>query len=345
MGLNSEKIKVIFCSYPTISLPGGGMLRQVNETKKYLEQTREMKVELFNPWVRYNWKKFNIIHLFCADMRNYFLLRSIPPNIPLVISPIIDKISPFFVQHLISIFKKFPLPILTTYKAYALSRQKGNYFLARSTQEKDVIKRGLGVPEAKIRIILNGVDKKFLKSNPDIFINKYKLEKFVLYVGQIGNPRKNLQNLLEVARSLSNLKFVLIGPVLENDYAKRILREAEKIDNVKILGRLPEEELISAYSACKVFVLPSIIEGTGLVALEAALAGANIAITKYGGPPDYFKDKVEYIEPRSKKSIKEAILKAINSSQQPALKEYIFNNFTWEKVIKDLINFYKEIIS
>jgi len=345
MGSNSRKIKTVFCSYPTISLPGGGMLRQANKTKEHLEKTGEVEVEFFNPWVHYDWREVDIIHLFCADMRNYFLLKSLPSNIPLVISPIIDKISPFFVKFLISIFKNFPLPILTTYKTYALSQQKGDYFVARSTQEKEIIKGGLGVPEAKIRIIFNGVDKKFLKSNPDIFINKYKVEKFVLYVGQIGNPRKNLQSLLDVAKPLSNLKFVLIGPALENDYARRILREAKKLDNVKILGRISEEELISAYSACKVFVLPSTIEGTGLVALEAALAGANIAITKYGGPSDYFKDKVEYIEPSSKKSIKEATLKAMNSSQQPMLQDYILKNFTWDKVIKDLLNFYKEIIS
>jgi len=345
MGSLSKKLKVVFCGYPTIALPGGGVLTQVIKTKEYLEKTGEIEIELFDPWTRYNWEKIDLIHLFCADMRNYFLLRSLPSEIHLVISPIIDKNSPLFIKLLISIFRELPPPILTTYKAYALAKRKGDYFVARSTQEKNIIKRGLGVPEDKIKIILNGVDNKFFNPNPDIFSRRYKIKDYVLYVGQIGNPRKNIIRLLDVAKSLPSLDFVLVGPILENSHARKVLKKAEEVKNVKILGQISEQELISAYGACKVFVLPSIIEGTGLVALEAALAGANVAVTRYGGPKDYFRDKVEYIEPRSKESIKKAILEAMSSSQQPRLKEHILNNFTWEKVIKDLINLYREVTS
>ena len=43
--------------------------------------------------------------------------------------------------------------------------------------------------------------------------------------------------------------------------------------NIEILGFVSDDELISLYNRAKVFALPSINEGVGLVALEAAVHG------------------------------------------------------------------------
>lgn len=340
----NEKIKVIFLSYPCVRFPGGGVWRQIEMTKKYLEKTEKVEVEFFNPWKSYNLGDFHLFHLFSGDMRNHFLLKCLPKSLPLIVSPIIDKVSAKKVKFLVKIFSLFPSFLISSYKTFSLLKEKGDFFIARSNQEKEILEKGLGISADKIEIIPNGVEKKFFFSRPDYFYEKYKKRDFVLYVGQIGNKRKNLLRLLEVAEELKNLEFVLIGPILNTPLAKKTLKKAKKLKNVKILGKIPEKDLISAYSACQVFVLPSLIEGTGLVALEAGLAGAKIAITKYGGVKYYFKDKVEYLEPRSKDSIKKAIIKAINSSQQPALKNYILENFTWEKIVLKLIEVYKKLI-
>jgi len=78
--------------------------------------------------------------------------------------------------------------------------------------------------------------------------------------------------------------------------------------------------------------------------LEAALAGAKIAITPHGGTRDYFGDMAEYVNPYSIESIRKGIEKALNTPRNPALREHIKNNFTWEKIALDTLEVYKRVL-
>ncbi len=336
-------MKVLFCSYQSIANPGGGVFTQVMRTREHLLKIG-VKVKLFDQWKRYDWSNIDVIHVFETDMRNYFLLCSLPSSVPIVVSPIIDKnYLPATVKFLTTISSMLPTQVITSYKSHALAFRKSSIVIARSIQEQAILHKGFGIVSNKIRIVPNGVDEKFLNGDSKLFYSKYGLKDFILYVGQIGNPRKNLLRLLKVAQILKNEEFVFIGPFLETSYAHRVITLANKLKNVHILGRLPEEELISAYAACKVFVLPSLIEGTGLVALEAGLAGAKVVITKYGGTLDYFKDYAIMIEPTTKgilRGIRQALQKPYNEKQQ----EIIIRNFTWHSVAKKLLSIYEEVI-
>jgi len=336
-------MRVLFCSYQAVANPGGGVYTQVIMTRKYLQEAG-VEVELFDSWKRYNWEEINVVHVFETDMRNYFLLKMIPSGVPLVVSPIIDKTyPPFAAKVLTTLSALLPHQVITSYKSHALAFSKANAVISRSSDERRMLERGFGVPTAKIRDVPNGVEDKFLEASPDLFRSKYKFDKFVLYVGQIGNPRKNLLRLLRVAREMKELPFVLVGPTLETDYAQKVLRMAAELDNVHVLGRLPEEELISAYAACEVFVLPSLIEGTGLVALEAGLAGAKVVVTNRGGPPDYFKEGGILIDP-TVKGIRQGIEKAIESPKDDRLRNHIIRNFLWPRVAERLVGVYGELV-
>lgn len=61
-------------------------------------------------------------------------------------------------------------------------------------------------------------------------------------------------------------------------------------DRVEFVGMLPQAELPRYYSACDVFVLPSVREGMGLVLAEALLCGAPVVATNSGGIPDLVRD-------------------------------------------------------
>jgi len=337
-------MKVLFCSYQAVANPGGGVYTQVIMTCKYLREAG-VDVELFDSWKRYDWKEIDVVHVFETDMRNYFLLKMIPSDVPLVVSPIIDKTYPPFVARVLTAFSA-PLPpqVLTSYKSHALAFRKADVVISRSSDERRMLEKGFGVPAVKIRDVPNGVEEKFLEASPEVFRSKYGLDGFVLYVGQIGNPRKNLFRLLRVAKEMKDIPFVLIGPTLETGYARKVLKMAAELDNVHVLGRLPEEELISAYAACDVFVLPSLVEGTGLVALEAGLAGAKVVVTKYGGPPDYFGNFAVYVEPKSETSIKEGIEQSLEKPKDDSLRNHIKSRFLWSNVADRLIDIYNEVI-
>ena len=117
-------------------------------------------------------------------------------------------------------------------------------------------------------------------------------------------------------------------------------------DNIEIRGFVSENDLISLYNKAKVFALPSINEGVGLVALEAAVHGCNIIITQLGGPKEYYKDNLAYIvNPYSIDEIGKSIVDAMNNNtQQPQLRNHIIKNYSIDSCVDLLINSYQKVL-
>ncbi|MCD6520193.1 MAG: glycosyltransferase family 4 protein [Anaerolineae bacterium] len=326
-------------------MPGGGVRTQILRTKEQLEK-EGVEVLLFDQWRRYDWSHIDLIHVFSTDMRNYFLLRALPSNKPLVVSPIIDKMYPWtLLRGFYLLAGALPSQILTSYNAHRLAVQKAKAFLVRAKYERAILEKGFGVAPCRVFDVPNGVDAKFIWASPERFRKTYGMQGFVLYVGQIGNPRKNLKRLIRVAADLHHVPFVLVGPILQTQEAREVLSLVHRYENIHLLGRLPEEDLLSAYAACHVFVLPSLIEGTGLVALEAGLAGANVVVTRCGGPPDYLGNLAEYVEPKSVRSIRRGIERALQKPKGEKLRKHLAHHYLWEHVIQRLLRVYEHVLS
>lgn len=102
-----------------------------------------------------------------------------------------------------------------------------------------------------------------------------------LYVGRFA-PEKNLFVLLEAFRALPQYRLTLIG----GGPLKAALVKS-KSDNVTILDHVPNDQLVAAYKAHDVFILPSVKEPWGLVVEEALYYGLPVLISdKVGSGPD-----------------------------------------------------------
>lgn len=98
------------------------------------------------------------------------------------------------------------------------------------------------------------------------------------------------------------------------------------------------------YRKIKVFALPSIYEGVGMVALEAAVMGDDIVITNQGGPKEYYADFAEIVNPTSVDEIGKAIQNLLNGkTHQPKLKEHIVQRYSLEATCDLLENTYRNI--
>ena len=119
----------------------------------------------------------------------------------------------------------------------------------------------------------------------------------------------------------------------------------DRYDNIEYLGKLSDEELIQQYKKAKVFALPSLYEGVGMVALEAAAYGCDIVITSLGGPKEYYSDKAFVVNPFSVEEIGKAVLSALESdSRQPALMNYVCNNYSLSYCVNLLLEGYGRAI-
>jgi glycosyltransferase involved in cell wall biosynthesis len=202
-------------------------------------------------------------------------------------------------------------------------------------------------------IVPNGVDASiFCDASPEGFERKYGLRDFILNVGRFSY-RKNQLSLIRALKGL-DLQVVFIGgsddssdyygmkDAIDKAYYQKCEREADS--SFEFLPSMTQEELASAYSACKAFVLPSFYETPGLSALEAALAGANLCVTCGGSTYEYFSDLAFYVDPFDLGSIKRGVLKAFQANKGEALKRHVLLNFTWEKAAQATLRAYKEVL-
>ena len=87
---------------------------------------------------------------------------------------------------------------------------------------------------------------------------------------------------------------------------------------------MSDDQLEDLYRRAKVFCLPSIGEGVGLVALEAASFGCDIVVTRIGGPKEYYDDMAYVVNPYKVDEIGLAVLNALQAiDRQPKLMSYI----------------------
>lgn len=129
-----------------------------------------------------------------------------------------------------------------------------------------------GIPSGKVLPVPLGVDT-------DLFHPSEKPPKRstfrVLFVGQI-TQRKGISYLLEAFRraAIPRSELMLVGRICRSDRAWRHL------PGVRHEGPLPRRELPAIYRSADVFVMPSLIEGFCLTALEAMACGLPTILSK-----------------------------------------------------------------
>jgi len=341
-------VTVHVAGYQALSILRGGPLTQIRETVNGLRE-RGLEIRLFDPWNPAPFAAGDIFHLFAANIGTYHLAREIYAlNVPLVVSPITySRHSARFLWvglALSRVMQKFGPGIWSDYALCADICSWAAKLLPNTLAEAELLHKGYGLPQQKITVIPNGVDARFANADPSLFEKTYKLRNFILNVGHIGHARKNVLTLIKVLATIDH-PAVIIGRIIAGPYGDACVREAAKHRHILLIDGLDNSSalLASAYAACDTFVLPSYFETPGIAALEAALAGAKVVITPYGGAAEYFGNHAWYVEPSSEPSIRKGIVDALQAHKTPALHDHILMNFVWKVVAEKTAAVYKEV--
>lgn len=139
------------------------------------------------------------------------------------------------------------------------------------------------------RILSNWVDvarfapkSKFQNSN----------SKIVLFVHHLSR-RKGADLVLEIAKGFGEgVLFLMIGegPEFEN---LKLKIENSKLNNVRLLGRVPNSEIVKYFWASDVFLMPSREEGSPHVLLEAMASGTPFVASDVGGVRELLSKPLE----------------------------------------------------
>lgn len=134
-----------------------------------------------------------------------------------------------------------------------------------------------------------------------------------------------------------------------------ILAPAEQLgiqNHIRFLGKLPEEELQTAYAAADVCVFPvqsrrDNPEGFGMVAVEAAAQGLSTVAYASGGVVDAIKDGVSgrLVEPGNTEQFADAINGFLMEPADPERLRAFAEQFAWGRFGESLFNRLERTVS
>ena len=116
----------------------------------------------------------------------------------------------------------------------------------------------------------------------------------ILCVSRI-DYQKNQLALVDLLAARPDCRLTLVGPLTAQWYADKIKARVQELgvgDRFTLIPGLPpgSAELEAAFAAADVFVLPSVHEPFGIVALEAMARGIPLIASNVGGLPDFVQD-------------------------------------------------------
>lgn len=204
-------------------------------------------------------------------------------------------------------------------------------------------------------VIYNAIDleeiNKLLKISCDDYRKKYGIPSNSIIISFAGRlvKEKGIENLIKAVKKINengeNLYLLAAGdgPLLNG------LRKYET-NNIKLLGKLSYEQVISLFKVSDIFCLPSKSEGFPTSVLEA-VACKNFIITTYkGGAKELISNEELGIimNDNSIETIYESLRLAIRDDYyrknaiELSYKE-LCNNFTWDNVAEKLIRYLESI--
>lgn len=213
-------------------------------------------------------------------------------------------------------------------------------FVASSFTKKSLL--DIGINQEKISVIPYGSPLEYFQPQPKPD-NLFR----ALFVGRVG-PRKGVHYLLQSWQDLQLAKaeLLLVGI---NEFPHQWLSQYE--DSFRYVSTVPHGLLNQYYSAANVLVFPSLVEGFGLVILEAMTCGIPVITTPNTAGADIITDgKDGFIVPiRDVEALKEKIAWCYNRPQELAemgkAARRKAEELTWDLYRHKLGNKVKEVIN
>lgn len=264
--------------------------------------------------------------------------------------------------------KKFVMTAIGTYAVMPLENKKLRPFMKWALRRAATImpivhyttdqisKRVSGLPP--IQRVLLGVDVNRFQFSA---INKEANPPFFLSVGALKKRRGNhfvLPALAILKKDFPNVQYRVVGDQSDAGYVEHLRSEIKRLDleqNVFLLGKVSEEELLDLYQTCFSFIgvpdnTATNFAGFHLVYLEANAMGKPVIAGEGYGTEEtlYASENGFLVNPADPDSIAAAMKKIISNKE---LREFmhkrsrdIANSLTWDKTATEYISIYKHIL-
>ncbi len=274
-----KKILFIYTNFSTFVKTDFEILSEVHSVTRYQfkpvkgliktswQMLRQMFFLLFNLW------KFDVVFIWFADYHSFF---------PILFAKVMGKKS--FV-----VIGGYDVANIPEWKYGVFTNRLRSFCAACSMRtcslnlavSRYVERKARRIaPKNKIKLIYNCVNLQ------DTLQENIEKENLVITVGLIDSERsfylKGIDSFIETAKLLPQIQFMIIGMSVETQ--KSILQENP--ENLKIVGLVKHEDLVSYYKRAKVYCQLSRSESFGVAVVEAMSFGCIPVVTNVGGLPE-----------------------------------------------------------
>jgi len=190
--------------------------------------------------------------------------------------------------------------------------------------KNDLLKLFPKINPKKIFVIYEAAEEKydnFLKLSKvdqqkkhDTIKKQYGLDKFILAQGT-REPRKNLKRLIEAFLEFkkkyptSHVELAVAG---KYGWGQDV--DGKKDPSIKILGFIPEKDMVALHASAVCLAYTSLYEGFGLPLVKSLKVGTPIITSNVSSMPEVAGKAALYVDPNSTQDLTRAIEKIIKSS-------------------------------
>lgn len=224
----------------------------------------------------------------------------------------------------------------------------------------DSLKRlavGLGIADAKIRVVGNGVDlARFTPLPRDEARRRMGLPQHARVLVSVGGlvERKGFHRVIdclpELSRRFPDIIYLVVGgPCPEGDMTAALKQQVQSLGlghRVVLTGAMAPEALSLPLSAADVFVLATRNEGWANVFLEAMACSLPVVTTDVGGNAEVVcRDELGMVVPFGDASaLQTAIERALDIDwDRDAIKAYAADN-SWDKRVNVLVSEFEQLV-
>ena len=176
---------------------------------------------------------------------------------------------------------------------------------------------------------------------------KYLLGEYILAQGT-REPRKNLSRLIKAFINLKeqnpNLNTEL---VISGKYGWGSDISANQPPYIKILGYLPEADLVPLHAGAIALAYPSLYEGFGLPVLKSMAVGTPVITSQNSPMAEISQNSAILVKPTSIDNIKDALYNLITNStlRQKLSRQGITTakKYSWTKTAQQTLNIYSSL--
>jgi len=236
-------------------------------------------------------------------------------------------------------------------KSWLAARQATRVMTVSEASKRDVA-RCYRVAPARIDVVSEGADSRFAPAKDGAALRSAlarlrvdATRPYFLFVGGIS-PHKNLATLLDAFAALlaggDDATLLLVGDPAAGGFLasaaplrERIAADVRLAARVQWTGHVADDDLAPLYQGARALVLPSLLEGFGLPALEAMSCGTPVVVSDAGSLPEVVGDAGLLFPPRDSAALRGALALLL---REPARREELARRalersrrFTWER--------------